>query len=100
VGTTPKPTPGVKDVLVRVEACCLVPNSHNLVTNGGGGMMNLPELPCISGLDVAGVVEEVGDQVFGIKAGDRVYVDPLLTCGTCHHCRQGMSSIAKSRFGH
>lgn len=90
IGKADKPVPGPNDVLVKVEACCLVPNSHNLVTNGGGDDFALPKLPCIFGLDASGVVEAVGDRVFGLKAGDRVYVDPMITCGTCHHCRQGM----------
>lgn len=85
-----KPVPGLNNVLVKVEACCLVPNAHNLVTNGGKDRFALPDLPCVFGLDASGVVEAVGDRVFGIKPGDRVYVDPLLTCGNCHHCRRGM----------
>lgn len=32
LGKVAKPTPGPTDVLVKVEACCLVPNSYNLVT--------------------------------------------------------------------
>lgn len=90
VGKTAKPIPGLNDVLVKVEACCLVPNSHNLVTTGGAEGFTLPTLPCVFGLDAAGVVEAVGERVFGLKPGDRVYVDPLLTCGTCHYCRKGM----------
>jgi D-arabinose 1-dehydrogenase-like Zn-dependent alcohol dehydrogenase len=89
-GKAEKPVPGPKDVLVKVEACCLVPNSHNLVTTGGTDDFSLPKLPAVFGLDAAGVVESVGDHVFGIKPGDRVYVDPWLTCGTCHQCRRGL----------
>ncbi|TGO42608.1 hypothetical protein BHYA_0006g00080 [Botrytis hyacinthi] len=80
VGKADKPVPGLKDVLVKVEACCLVPNSHNLVKTGGGEGFALPQLPCVFGLDASGVVEAVGDHVLGLKPGDRVYVDPLLTC--------------------
>ncbi|PVH83601.1 GroES-like protein [Cadophora sp. DSE1049] len=93
LGSTSKQVPGLNDVLVKVEACCLVPNAHNLVTNGGGDEFSLPKLPCVFGPDAAGVIEAVGDRVFGLKPGDRVYVDPLLTCGTCHHCRQGRKDL-------
>ncbi|KAH9204383.1 chaperonin 10-like protein [Leptodontidium sp. 2 PMI_412] len=88
IGRANKPVPGLNNVLVKVEACCLVPNAHNLVTNGGKDRFALPDLPCVFGLDASGVVEAVGDRVLGIKPGDRVYVDPLLTCGNCHHCRR------------
>ncbi|EPE27583.1 GroES-like protein [Glarea lozoyensis ATCC 20868] len=92
-GKAEKPVPASKDVLIKVEACCLVPNAHNLMTTGGGDNFQLPELPCVFGLDAAGVVESVGDHVFGIKPGDRVYVDPFLTCGTCHQCRRGRKDL-------
>ncbi|KAL2067590.1 hypothetical protein VTL71DRAFT_2015 [Oculimacula yallundae] len=80
VGKAEKPVPGPNDVLVKVEACCLVPNSHNLITNGDKlEGFALPKLPCVFGLDAAGIVEAVGDRVFGIKAGDR-RTDLCLNC--------------------
>ncbi|CZT03950.1 probable SFA1 Long-chain alcohol dehydrogenase [Rhynchosporium agropyri] len=95
IGKAEKPVPGLKDVLVKVEACCLVPKSKNLVSSEHDGFA-LPKLPCVFGLDAAGVVEAVGDRVMGIKPGDRVYVDPLLTCGTCHHCRRGRKDLCSN----
>lgn len=89
VTTIEKPTPGPKDVLVKVEAACLVPNSANIVTKGPGQHYVLPKLPSAFGLDAAGVIEAVGENVIGLKVGDRVYVDPYITCGTCHQCRRG-----------
>lgn len=86
LGTVEKPTPGPKEVLVKVEACSLVPNSFNIAT---GKAAEKPELPCIFGLDAAGTIEAVGEHVMGLKSGDRVYVDPYLTCDTCHSCRRG-----------
>lgn len=98
IGKVEKPKPIGKDVLVKVEACCLVPNSHNLITTGGGSdVFALPKLPCVFGLDASGVVEAVGECVFGIKPGDRVYVDPLLTCGTCHQCRRGRIDLCENQ---
>lgn len=31
----------------------------------------------------------VGDLVHDVRVGDRVYVNPLRTCGSCRHCRRG-----------
>jgi D-arabinose 1-dehydrogenase-like Zn-dependent alcohol dehydrogenase len=85
-----KPVPGYKDVLVRVEACGLVPNTAKLVTGESieEGMI-LATSPIVFGLDAAGVVESVGEHVLNIKAGDRVYIDPWITCDTCSACRRG-----------
>ena len=92
IGTIDKPQVHGKDVLVRVEACSLVPNTKNLVTNPSPlAGMSLPEFPCIFGLDVSGVVDAVGEHVLNVKVGDRVYVDPYLTCDSCPACRQGKS---------
>ncbi|SMR59375.1 unnamed protein product [Zymoseptoria tritici ST99CH_1E4] len=97
VGTADKPTPGPNDVLVNVEACCLVPNPSNIVSGGADSdVFILPQLPAVFGLDAAGVVEAVGERVLNIKAGDRVYMDPHLTCETCHQCRRGRTDICEN----
>ena len=46
-------------------------------------------LPAVFGLDSAGVVTAVGDQVRGVRVGVRVHVDPGLSCGSCRACRRG-----------
>lgn len=80
------------DVLVEVKAAGVVPNLRNVVTHWPKWFpfLPLPKLPAIYGLDAAGIVSEVGSQVrSGIKVGDRVYVNPGLSCGTCVACRRG-----------
>jgi len=84
------PQPGPRDVLVRVKACGMTSDVASLVK--GTYSDDLPLKPnTISGLDAAGLVESVGDQVMNVRPGDRVYVDPYLTCGTCAACRRGES---------
>jgi D-arabinose 1-dehydrogenase-like Zn-dependent alcohol dehydrogenase len=80
------------DVLVEVKAAGVVPNLRNVVTSYAKWFpfLPLPALPAIYGLDSAGVVAKVGSQVHsGIKEGDRVYVNPGLSCGGCVACRRG-----------
>lgn len=87
------PTPGDMDVLVRVRACGIVPNLGNILANWTTWFPQnpLPPLPAVFGLDPAGEVAAVGRQVHGLKAGDRVYVNPGRSCGSCRHCRRGDS---------
>lgn len=87
----PTPKPGSMDVLVRVKSCGIVPNLHNILSNWTTWFPQnpLPPLPAIFGLDPAGEVAAVGDQVRRIKPGDRVYVNPGRSCGSCRHCRRG-----------
>ena len=89
----PTPKPGDMDVLVRVRACGIVPNLGNWPT--WFPHMPQPPLPAVFGLDPAGEIVAVGRQVHGLKPGDRVYVNPGRSCGTCRHCRRGDSISCK-----
>lgn len=87
----PQPTirsPG--DVLVRIHAAAL--NRLDLLVAGG-----LPgaryEFPHIVGSDGAGVVEEAGSAARQVRPGERVMINPTLSCGTCPACRAGEESL-------
>lgn len=92
IGTAEKPIPGPKDVLVKVHACNVVPNTANMLTNTDSlpEGFNIAMDPIAFGLDASGTIEAVGEHVLNLKVGDRVYVDPYLTCDTCQACRRGM----------
>ncbi len=87
------PEPRPTDVLVEVKACGVVPNLTRVVSNFFGSLTPdnkmMPPLPAIFGLDPAGVVAKVGEQVWSVRAGDRVYVNPARSCGSCRMCRSG-----------
>ena len=87
------PEPRPTDVLVEVKACGVVPNLARVVSNFFGTLTPdnkmMPPLPAIFGLDPAGVVAKVGDQVRAIRPGERVYVNPARSCGSCRMCRSG-----------
>jgi D-arabinose 1-dehydrogenase-like Zn-dependent alcohol dehydrogenase len=86
-----KPVARGTDVVVEIKACGLVPNLANVLNNWETWYPHqpLPPKPATFGLDPAGVVTEVGEQVVAIKPGDRVYVNPLRSCGACHACASG-----------
>src|SRR3984893_7417640 len=91
IDTIPVPKPGSTDVLVQVKTCGMVPNLGNVLANWNKWFphLPLPKLPAIFGLDPDGVVVEVGSQVVDVKVGERVYVNPLRSCGACQVCRAG-----------
>jgi NADPH:quinone reductase-like Zn-dependent oxidoreductase len=91
----PDPAAGPGEVLVRVRACAL--NHLDLFVREGIPALKTP-LPFWTGCDIAGDVAEVGPGVTGVKAGDRVAVNPNLTCGRCEYCIQGEDSLCV-RYG-
>jgi NADPH:quinone reductase-like Zn-dependent oxidoreductase len=91
----PDPKIGPDDALVRVRACAL--NHLDLFVREGIPALKTP-LPFWTGCDIAGDVAEVGANVTNVKAGERVAVNPNLTCGVCEFCLSGEDSLCV-RYG-
>lgn len=72
-----------EEILVRVEACgvCHTDEASRL----GQPPVNFP---IVLGHEGAGVVEEAGSRVRGVRPGDRVLFTPDY-CGHCEQCRLG-----------
>jgi S-(hydroxymethyl)mycothiol dehydrogenase len=78
--------PGANEVQVRVEACGVCHTDRHVVETDGWGMA----FPILLGHEGAGVVEEVGEGVTTVVAGDRVVVAWRAPCGdACRACRRG-----------
>jgi NADPH2:quinone reductase len=67
----PDPTPQAGQVLVKVHAVGVNPYDTYMLS---GNYATKPPLPYTPGADAAGLVEDVGQGVTGVKRGDRVYV--------------------------
>lgn len=83
----PVPSIGSQDVLVRVHACGVCGSDVHLVDDEFQGISQVPVIP---GHEVAGVIEQVGEQVNYLKPGDRVGIPWVQgTCGHCRYCASG-----------
>jgi NADPH:quinone reductase-like Zn-dependent oxidoreductase len=83
------PDIGPEEILVETRACAL--NRLDIFVREGIPGAEL-DLPHISGGDIAGVVSEVGSRVDTVDPGDRVLLDPRITCGECEYCLKGESN--------
>lgn len=72
---------GPDQVLVKVLACGV---NHADVQPAFGRVRG--SLPRITGMDIAGEVVAVGDEVARWSGGEQVLVDPNLSCGACRDC--------------
>jgi NADPH2:quinone reductase len=66
-----RPVAGAGQVLVRIKASGVNPLDTKIRTGNGGHARQTP--PAVLGMDLAGVVEEVGTGVTGFRVGDEVY---------------------------
>jgi 2-desacetyl-2-hydroxyethyl bacteriochlorophyllide A dehydrogenase len=51
--------------------------------------------PLIMGHEMIGEIVD-GSPPAGVKRGDRVIIDPVLSCGACFHCRIGQTNLCPS----
>jgi NADPH:quinone reductase-like Zn-dependent oxidoreductase len=97
-GDRPEPAIRAGEVKVRVRAAAL--NRLDTYSRAGGrGLRRAFPPPLILGGDCAGDVVEVGDAAAGLKPGDRVVINPRITCGGCSACLSGRDDLCPhSRF--
>lgn len=87
------PPPGPREVRVRVRAVAM--NHMDLWVRRGGPAFKL-DYPHRLGCDISGEVLELGPGARGVAAGDRVMVQPGLSCGACRACLSGRDNLCKS----
>jgi len=84
--------------LLRVEACGLC-GSDIEQYRGHFVQKGLVRYPLIPGHEPIGRIAEIGPEAaknWGVKVGDRVALEPHLTCGRCQACSRGTYHLCKS----
>jgi threonine dehydrogenase-like Zn-dependent dehydrogenase len=85
------PDPSIKDptdVIVEVTSTGICGSDLHLIEV----MAPFMTTGDVMGHEPMGVVREVGPEVTGVRAGDRVVVPFNISCGTCWMCDQGLQS--------
>lgn len=87
--TAPDPTlSGETDVLIRIRRVGVCGSDVHYYAEGRIGSQ-VVEYPYAVGHECAGVVEQVGTGVSRVKVGDKVAIDPAMSCFACDQCRCG-----------
>ncbi|MGO2240468.1 MAG: Zn-dependent oxidoreductase [Halomonas sp.] len=86
------PTANAGEVLVRVAFAGICGSDMHII-HGDNAFVRFPR---ITGHEFAGVVESLGDDVEDVAVGDRVCVDPVISCGECYPCRIGRPNVCSS----
>jgi threonine dehydrogenase-like Zn-dependent dehydrogenase len=94
----PIPPVGRGEALLRIEACGLC-GSDVEQYRGAFIAKGLVSYPVIPGHEPVGTIEEIGSEAaaaWGVKRGDRVAVEPHLSCGLCRSCLEGHYHLCKA----
>jgi threonine dehydrogenase-like Zn-dependent dehydrogenase len=89
----PLPTPLPHEVVVQVGAVGICGSE----LSGYLGHNSLRVPPLVMGHEFAGRVAVLGSAVENLCVGDRVAVNPLITCGVCPMCLRGLDSLCLHR---
>ena len=88
----PIPVPKDDEVLVKLEYVGICGSDLHYYEHGRIGDY-IVEPPFVLGHEPGGTIVEVGKNVKGLKAGDRVALEPGKTCGHCEFCNTGRYNL-------
>jgi threonine dehydrogenase-like Zn-dependent dehydrogenase len=98
----PVPAIGPREMLLRVEMvsiCGSEPKKYQGTAMWAAEWGGMP-FPFILGHEMVGFLEEVGAEaarLHGVKVGDRVVVEPYISCGRCRYCGSGNYQLCRTR---
>lgn len=82
IETLKLPEPGRGEVLIKMAYAGICHSDEN-VRSG----IRAHAMPCVTGHEGSGIVEEAGSGVLNLKKGDHVILNWQPYCGECFHCR-------------
>lgn len=86
------PVPEDGEVLIKVQMTGICGSDITIVS----GKHPRARTPLILGHEFVGIVEKINGKSDTVKPGDRVAVEPLLSCGKCRHCMEGNAHVCSS----
>src|SRR5688572_20258821 len=88
----PEPTPSTGEVLIRVSSAGICGSD----IHGFLGHSPRRRPPLVLGHEAVGTIAAVHPSVTAFSAGQRVYINPLISCGSCDACRQHRENTCAS----
>jgi 2-desacetyl-2-hydroxyethyl bacteriochlorophyllide A dehydrogenase len=86
LGEAPTPTIRPNEVLMESKAAGICGTDLHIYR---GEFVGRVSYPAIQGHEFGGLIVEVGSEVHGYQPGDRVVVDPIISCHNCPACLTG-----------
>jgi len=83
------------DVLIKLKVVAVCGSDLHYYTTGRIGSQ-VVQFPFAVGHECAGIVEAVGSLVKSVGPGDRIAIEPAMTCGECDQCKSGRENTCRS----
>ena len=94
----PEPKVGHNDVLIEIGKTAICGTDMHIYNWDAWARKTIP-VPMAVGHEYSGRVVDVGSEVRGFKAGDRVSGEGHITCGYCRNCRAGRRHLCRNTVG-
>jgi L-iditol 2-dehydrogenase len=85
---------GDNDVLIRIKMVGVCGSDIHYYTTGRIGSQ-IVKYPFIIGHEAAGIVERTGKKVTRVKSGQKIAIDPAVSCGHCDQCKSGRENTCR-----
>jgi L-iditol 2-dehydrogenase len=97
IGEMPEPEPpNSTEVLLKIDSVGVCGSDTHYYKMGRIGAQAV-EFPMTLGHECAGTVMTAGAAVKNVRVGQRVAVDPLISCGRCDQCLSGRANTCRNQ---
>jgi threonine 3-dehydrogenase len=94
----PKPSMGPNDVMIRIRKTAICGTDMHIFNWDDWAQSTIP-VPMTVGHEYVGTVEAMGDEVRGLRIGQRVSGEGHIVCGHCRNCRAGRRHLCRNSVG-
>lgn len=91
---TPDPEPEENEVVIQVRSVGICGSEVEAFF----GRHPFRKAPVITGHEMSGVITRLGKGVRELDVGERVTIEPQVSCGSCIHCRSGKYNLCRNRM--
>lgn len=88
-----KPKPREGEILLKVDLCGICGTDAHIFS----GELQVAKPPVVLGHEVSGEIVAMAENVQGFQLGEKVSIDPVVTCGQCEYCHTGRTNLCEQQ---
>jgi 2-desacetyl-2-hydroxyethyl bacteriochlorophyllide A dehydrogenase len=92
IADRPRPVAGKGEVIVKIAATAVCHGDLDIYTGSNAGV----RYPVVLGHEATGTIDSVASEVSGLKPGQNVLINPVITCGHCDLCLRGLTYLCRN----